>query len=619
MSTKTTYRAMVAASPGKLTLIERAVPQPGRGQVRLRVLACGVCHSDSATVERAVPEGGQALVPGHEVIGRIEAIGADVSGWELGQRVGVGFLGGEDGTCPSCRHGDPVNCASPIFTGMNTDGGYAEVMLAEARGLVRVPDALTAAQAAPLLCAGLTTFNALRNAGAKAGDVVVIHGLGGLGHLAVQFARKMGFYTVAVARGADKAELAAQLGAHRYIDAEAENVVEVMRGLGGAALLLGTAPTGKGMAEMVRVLKPRGKLVVVAVPQDSIALNAVELIFGGRSVAGALTGTVTDNEETLDFARLQGVLPLIETFPFEQAQVAYDRMMRADVRFRAVLLMDAGEEARLPGQGGTEYIDVDGIRTAYRRLGPADGIPLLLLQHFTGTMDNWDPAVVQALAARRPVILIDNAGVGASDGATPDKVDAMTAHVIAFIEAMALPRIDVLGFSLGSFIAQQLAQRRPELLRKVILVGGCPPGQGAASFRKVIADIAGKSAADILLQLFFTASQASRALGAEFIGRLSFRDERGPNPPEQVFGAQYQAIVTWCESAFDATTLAGISHPVLVVQGSHDTMFPTSQSVSLFETLPNAQLSLYPDSGHASLFQYPALFAEQANFFLAAQ
>lgn len=619
MSTATTYRAMVATAPGKLTLVEREIVQPGRGQVRLRVLACGVCHSDSATVERAVAEGGQALVPGHEVVGRIEAIGEGVVGWEPGQRVGVGFLGGEDGTCPSCRHGDPVNCASPIFTGMNRDGGYAEVMLAEARGLVRVPDALTAAEAAPLLCAGLTTFNALRNAGAKAGDVVAIHGLGGLGHLAVQFARKMGFYTVAVARGADKADLAAQLGAHRYIDADAGDVAAALQELGGAALVLGTAPTGKGMADMVRALKPRGKLVVVAVPHDAVALNAVDLVFGERTVAGALTGTVTDNEDTLAFARLQDVRPLVETFPFEQAQAGYDRMMRADVRFRAVLLMQEEAAAQPAGQGATEYIDVNGIRTAYRRLGTGDGVPLLMLQHFTGTMDNWDPAVVQALAARRPLILLDNAGVGASHGETPDSVEAMTEHVLAFADALALKRIDVLGFSLGSFIAQLMARRRPALLRRIILVGGCPPGQGAASFRKVIADIAGKSPGEILLQLFFTPSPASQALGAAFLGRLAFRDERGPNPQEQVFAAQYRAIVAWCESPFDAAALAGIGHPVMVVQGSDDTMFPTSQSVCLFETLPAAQLSLYPDAGHASLFQYPALFAEQAIYFLAAQ
>ncbi|MRW91471.1 alpha/beta fold hydrolase [Duganella sp. FT80W] len=264
----------------------------------------------------------------------------------------------------------------------------------------------------------------------------------------------------------------------------------------------------------------------------------------------------------------------------------------------------------------TEYVDVSGVRTAYRRLGRAEGTPLLLLQHFTGTMDNWDPAVVDALAARRPVILLDNAGVGASHGATPDNVDAMSAHVIAFIEALKLPQLDVLGFSLGSFIAQQIAQRRPELLRKIILVGGCPPGQGAATFHQVIAAVADKSGADVLLQLFFTPTAASQALGMEFVQRLRFGDERGPNPPQQVFNAQYQAIADWCEAPFDAAALRTIRNPVLVVQGSNDTMFPTPQSVLLFDSLPNAQLSLYPDSGHASLFQYPALFAEQANYFL---
>jgi propanol-preferring alcohol dehydrogenase len=231
---------------------------------------------------------------------------------------------------------------------MNVDGGYAEIMLAEARGLVRVPEELDAAEAAPLLCAGLTTFNALRNAGARAGDVVAIHGLGGLGHLAVQFASRMGFHTVAIARGADKSELALQLGAHRYIDANAGNVAEALRALGGAKVVLGTAPTGKGMSDTVRGLAARGKLIVVAVPGDPLTLNAVDLVFGGRSVVGALTGTVADNEQTLAFAQLQNVRPLVETFPLDQAQAAYDRMMRADVRFRAVLVMNgatAGADA----------------------------------------------------------------------------------------------------------------------------------------------------------------------------------------------------------------------------------------------------------------------------------
>jgi len=338
MTSRTTYKAVVATAPGQLELVERPVPTPGPGQVRIEVEACGVCHSDSATVEgfAGVP---YPRVPGHEVIGRIDAAGDGVHEWRVGQRVGVGFLAGEDGTCPSCRQGDPVTCQNPVITGMTTDGGYAEIMLAEARGLVKVPEDLDAAQAAPLLCAGLTTFNALRHSGAQAGDVVAIHGLGGLGHLGVQFARKMGFHTVAIARGANKAELALSLGAHRYIDATVEDVAAVLRSMGGARVVLGTAPTAQGMAQTIPGLSPRGQLVVVAVPGEPISINATDLIFGARSVAGALTGTVADNEQTLAFANLQDIRAHVETFPLEQAREAYDRMMRADVRLRAVLVM----------------------------------------------------------------------------------------------------------------------------------------------------------------------------------------------------------------------------------------------------------------------------------------
>ncbi|MDC6379830.1 alcohol dehydrogenase catalytic domain-containing protein [Pseudomonas graminis] len=338
MTSRTTYRAVVATAPGKLELVERPIPTPGPGQVRIEVEACGVCHSDSATVEgfAGVP---YPRVPGHEVVGRIDALGDGVQGWTVGQRVGVGFLAGEDGTCPSCRRGDAVTCQNPVITGMTTDGGYAEIMLAEARGLVQVPEDMDAAEAAPLLCAGLTTFNALRNSGAQAGDVVAIHGLGGLGHLGVQFARKMGFHTVAIARGANKAELALSLGAHRYIDATTEDVAAVLRSMGGARVVLGTAPTAQGMSQTIPGLSPRGQLVVVAVPSEPITVNATDLIFGARSVAGALTGTVADNEQTLAFASLQDIRPSIETFTLDQAQEAYDRMMRADVRLRAVLVM----------------------------------------------------------------------------------------------------------------------------------------------------------------------------------------------------------------------------------------------------------------------------------------
>jgi propanol-preferring alcohol dehydrogenase len=325
MTIRTTYRAVVATAPGQLELVERQIPAPTHGQVRIRVEACGVCHSDSATVENLTGAISYPRVPGHEVVGRIEALGSGVGDWMIGQRVGVGFLGGEDGSCPSCRQGDGVNCHNPVITGMN--------------GLVQIPEELNAAEAAPLLCAGLTTFNALRNSSARAGDVVAIHGLGGLGHLGVQFARKMGFYTVAIARGADKAEQALALGAHRYIDATEENVADVLRALGGAKVVLGTAPTGEGMAQTVPGLTPRGQLIVVAVPGDPITLNATDLIFGARSVVGALTGSVPDNEKTLAFANLQNIRPLIETFTLDQAQEAYDRMMRADVRLRAVLVM----------------------------------------------------------------------------------------------------------------------------------------------------------------------------------------------------------------------------------------------------------------------------------------
>lgn len=339
MTSRTTYKAVVAIAPGQLELVERPVPTPGPGQVRIEVEACGVCHSDSATVEgfAGVP---YPRVPGHEVIGRIDAVGDGVQDWTVGQRVGVGFLASEDGTCPSCRQGDPVTCQNPVITGMTTDGGYAEIMVAEARGLVKVPEDLDAAQGAPLLCAGLTTFNALRHSGAQAGDVVAIHGLGGLGHLGVQFARKMGFHTVAIARGANKAELALSLGAHRYIDATVEDVAAVLRSMGGARVVLGTAPTAQGMAQTIPGLSPRGQLVVVAVPGEPISVNATDLIFGARSVAGALTGTVADNEQTLAFANLQDIRAHVETFPLEQAREAYDRMMRADVRLRAVLVME---------------------------------------------------------------------------------------------------------------------------------------------------------------------------------------------------------------------------------------------------------------------------------------
>ena len=327
---------------------QRAVPEPGAGEIRLRVEACGVCHSDSATVDATFRGIELPRVPGHEVVGRIDAVGEGVTEWTIGQRVGVGFLGGEDGTCVHCRRGDFVNCLHPNVTGVTLDGGYAEVMLVSSRGIVAIPDTLDSVTAAPLLCAGLTTFNALRDADLRAGDLVAIHGLGGLGHLAVQYARKMGYRTVAIARGADKAELAMQLGAHQYLDANAADPAAVLQQMGGAQAILGTAPSGGAMANLIPGLAPRGKLIVLSVPADPIPTSAFDLVFGGRVLMGSLTGRTIEGGDTLNFSDLQGIAPIVEVMPFEAAPEAYALMMRGDARFRIVLTMGCGNAADEP-------------------------------------------------------------------------------------------------------------------------------------------------------------------------------------------------------------------------------------------------------------------------------
>jgi len=339
---KSTYQAVEVSAPGTFQLVERRVSEPGAGQVRIRVEACGVCHTDAATVMGIYPGLKLPRVPGHEVVGRIEALGSGVSKWKIGQRVGVGFFGGEDGVCEPCRRGDMVQCLNPVIPGVTVDGGYAEVMIAESHGVAAVPDELTSADAAPLLCAGITTYNALRNAGLRGGDLVAVQGIGGLGHLGVQFARHMGFHTVAIGRGRGKEKLARDLGAHVYIDTAAEDVAAALQRMGGARAILATGTSGEAMGPLVSGLAVRGKLIVVGVPGDPIQLNAFPLVFGGRSIYGSLTGTPIDNEDTLAFSVLENIRPMIETFPLEKAADAYARMMEGKARFRMVLVTKDG-------------------------------------------------------------------------------------------------------------------------------------------------------------------------------------------------------------------------------------------------------------------------------------
>jgi len=336
---KRTYRAVQVTKPRSLEVVEREVTTPGPGQVRIGVEACGVCHSDVLTVEGADPNIRYPRVPGHEVIGKIDALGEGVSLWKVGQLVGVGFLAGYCGHCTPCREGDFVNCQNQPVSGVASDGGYAEVMIANAHALAAVPDALAPAEAAPLLCAGLTTYNAIRNAPARTGDLVAIQGIGGLGHLGVQFANRMGFRVAALGTGADKEELARSLGAHHYIDTKREDPATALQALGGAKLILATAPSGKAMSRLIGGLRARGRMVVVGVGMDPIEVNPAELVFGTRSLEGALTGSPIDAEETLAFSLLAGVRPRIETMPLEAAAEAYGKMMRGEARFRMVLVM----------------------------------------------------------------------------------------------------------------------------------------------------------------------------------------------------------------------------------------------------------------------------------------
>jgi alcohol dehydrogenase, propanol-preferring len=332
-----TYRAVHVVSRGKLELTEKPLLNPNPGHVRIRLEACGVCHSDSFTVEGAFPIE-WPRVPGHEAVGRIDALGAGAEGWKVGQRVGIGFLGGSCGHCGPCRNGDLVNCRNQEITGVHHDGGYAEVMIAKANGLMSVPNDLSSVDAAPLLCAGLTTFSALRNAPAKAGDLVAVLGIGGLGHLGLQYARHMGFEVAAIGRGADKADLARKFGAHHYIDNSAGSPADALLALGGAAVVLVTSSSGgRTVSDTVKGLRPGGVAIVLGAGPEPIEVTATDLLSGGRKIEGALTGTPGTGDATFKFSVLSGVTPMIETMPLERAPEAYAKMMAGDARFRMVL------------------------------------------------------------------------------------------------------------------------------------------------------------------------------------------------------------------------------------------------------------------------------------------
>ena len=331
--------AQISKAGGDFEIVEREVPKPSAGHVRIKVQACGVCHSDVLTKEGAWPGIQFPRVPGHEVAGVVDEVGAGVSGWEKGQRVGVGWHGGQDGTCPACRRGDFRNCRNLKISGISYDGGYQEYMLAPVEALAAMPQSLSDVEAAPLLCAGITTFNALRHSGALPGDLVAVTGIGGLGHLGIQFANKFGYKVAAIGRGPDKESLARELGATLYIDSKSTNAAEALQKLGGAQVILATAPSSKAMSEVIDGLGPNGKLMVVGATFDPIEVTPIQLISGSRTIQGWSSGTPTDSEDTLRFAELAGVRPMIETYPLEKAGEAYARLMSGQAKFRVVLTM----------------------------------------------------------------------------------------------------------------------------------------------------------------------------------------------------------------------------------------------------------------------------------------
>jgi D-arabinose 1-dehydrogenase-like Zn-dependent alcohol dehydrogenase len=331
--------AQISKPGGEFELVERQFPEPGAGEVRIKVQACGICHSDVLTKEGSWPGITYPRVPGHEVTGIINEVGAGVSQWKKGQRVGVGWHGGHDNTCRECQRGDFRNCRNLKVPGISYDGGYQQYMVAPVEALVSLPEGLNDVEAAPLLCAGITTYNALRRSGALPGDLVAVQGIGGLGHLAIQFGNKFGYKIAAIGRGSETAALAKKLGASAYIDSKSTNAAEALQNLGGAQVILALAPNSKAMSELFDGLAPNGKIVVIGVDSEPLQVTPVQLITGSRTIQGWASGTTADEDDTLRFAELSGVRPMIETYPLEKAAEGYARMMSGKARFRVVLTM----------------------------------------------------------------------------------------------------------------------------------------------------------------------------------------------------------------------------------------------------------------------------------------
>jgi len=331
--------AQISKAGAGFQMVDRDIPVPTAGEVRIKVQACGVCHSDSFTVEGTWPGIQYPRVPGHEVAGVVDEVGPGVSTWKKGQRVGVGWHGGQDNTCPECRRGDFRNCQNLKVPGISYDGGYQQYMVAPVEALVAMPESLGDVEAAPLLCAGITTFNALRHSGASPGDLVAVLGIGGLGHLGIQFANKFGYKVAAVGRGAGDEALAKKLGASVYIDSKSTNGAEALQKLGGAQVILATAPSSKAMSQLFDGLRPNGKLIVIGADVAALEINPVQLITGSRTIQGWAAGTAADSEDTLRFAEMSGVRPMVETYPLEKAGEAYARMMSGKAEFRVVLTM----------------------------------------------------------------------------------------------------------------------------------------------------------------------------------------------------------------------------------------------------------------------------------------